>query len=248
MPSKVKVLSARRAYEFSPDDLRLTLLSVSAVIERIQDTFKFQQALPGTPTPTFGPVPQTLPPGLAFGTGSFVSEETGVVPIRLLHFEPRRIVLDVAGHSSTIGPIYLYLTELLKGLVASDGTEAIGQYTRILDSSEITAKLSFPAGQTLAPALLDVFTAALGANGHGKVGVPTIGVQLQDPNAEFAGVTGGNQVGGPAIQLALRQGRQLSEQIYYSVAPLTTEAHIEYLAKLEGALSVQGELTSTSKQ
>src|SRR5258708_3755498 len=102
MPEQIAVLTSRRAYEFAADQLRLTILSTQPVYSQMQQAFQFQAVQVGTPQETFGPVPQTSPPGLVFGLGAAVSPEGQVIPIRALVFEPRRIVLDVAGPSQSV--------------------------------------------------------------------------------------------------------------------------------------------------
>jgi len=239
MPSEIKTLSARRAYEFRPDDLRLTLLSLVPIVEAIQEALKFQAASVGTPAPTFGAVAQTLPPGIIFQVGSFVSEEVGIIPIRLLHFEPRRIVFDVAGPSSSIGPIFMYVQRLITelGLKASDGSPAIGPPSHVRDSSELSVHLAFHINAVLPNGTEAIFSDALGITAKPHIVVPTFTFQVEAEDAEYRGTDQVNQVNGPMVQLALRQGTIPSEGVYYSTAPLTSDAHIAYLTRLEEALS-----------
>ena len=96
MLEQVKLLASRRAYEFRPDDLRLSTLSIKPVQEQIQRLFQFQTAVMGSPMPTFGEVPATYPPGFVFNMGTWIAEDKQIIPIRLLHFEQRQIVIDVA--------------------------------------------------------------------------------------------------------------------------------------------------------
>lgn len=79
MPQDIKLIASRRAYEFPPDALRLTMLSLAPIVQRLQEIFAFQFAQVGTPSPTFGPVAQTLPPGLVFTMGTFASEDFNLV-------------------------------------------------------------------------------------------------------------------------------------------------------------------------
>src|SRR5437764_371982 len=106
MLEQVKIITGRRAYEFRPDDLRLSLLSTKIVQEQIQQLFQFQTSAMGTPAPMFGDVPVTYPPGFVFDVGVWLSPDEQLVPIQFLHFEQRRIVIDVAGSSIAIPHIF----------------------------------------------------------------------------------------------------------------------------------------------
>src|SRR5258708_28360188 len=102
MLEQVKLLTSRRAYEFRPDDLRISMLSTKPVQEQIQQLFQFQTAMMGTPIATFGDVPVTYPPGFVFDMGVWISQDKQIIPIRFLHFEQSRIVIDVALPASAI--------------------------------------------------------------------------------------------------------------------------------------------------
>src|SRR5229473_6611130 len=107
MLEHVKLLSSRRAYEFRTDNLRLSMLSIKPVQEQIQQLFQFQASVMGTPMATFGDVPIAYPPGFVFDMGVWISQQDKqLIPIRLLHFEQRRIVIDVTGPSSAITAIF----------------------------------------------------------------------------------------------------------------------------------------------
>ncbi len=139
MPEQVKVLASRRAYEFSPDSLRLTMLSVQVVQQQIQQLFGFQSVAIGSPIPTFGEVPATYPPGVVFNLGVWIHQEEHIVPIRFLHFEQNRIVIDIAGPTAAIDEIAERLFHFLSGLRSPDGSPVVGGPERILNYSEITA-------------------------------------------------------------------------------------------------------------
>ena len=86
----VSIISARRSYEFPQDGIRLTLLSTQPVVAFIKDAFSFEFAAVATPMETFGPIPNTLPPGVVFNYGIAPSPEESGTPIRFLHIEQRR--------------------------------------------------------------------------------------------------------------------------------------------------------------
>src|SRR5215204_4310238 len=114
MPDRVRILSARRAYEFGRDDLRLTMLSSLEIRQRIQQQFNFEVAQVATPVQTFGPVPTSLPPGLVFDVGSArLPEGPSVLPIRFIHFEALRIVIDAVGPSASIDLVFDQIKEIV---------------------------------------------------------------------------------------------------------------------------------------
>jgi len=65
MTEQIKLIAARRSYEFRPDDLRLSLVCTQPVQQVIQQTFSFTNVQIGTPLPMVEEVPATIPPGSA---------------------------------------------------------------------------------------------------------------------------------------------------------------------------------------
>src|SRR5713226_7710191 len=127
MLEQVKILTSRRAYEFSADAIRLTMLSIQPVQQQIKQLFDFQSAIIGSPMPTFGAVPATYPPGLVFNLGVWIHQEEHIVPIRFLHFEQNRIIIDVAGPTTAIDGIADRLFHFLSGIQAADGSPIVGE-------------------------------------------------------------------------------------------------------------------------
>ncbi|MGH2496710.1 MAG: hypothetical protein ACRDIV_18570 [Ktedonobacteraceae bacterium] len=234
MPENIKILSSRRAYEFRPDDLRLTTLSVKPVQEQIQQFFQFQSSALGTPMQTFGEVPVTYPPGFVFNMGVFLSEEKQIVPIRFLHFEPSRIVIDVAGPSTAIDSIAERLFQLFEGLQAADGTPVFGEPVRIFNYSEITAQFSVSLSKLFASHVSELFTKMLnrGKDNEQLIIVPSLMLQAfaHDEQYEVA-------LDPHSFSLTLRAGTNVEEHVYYSIAPLDSEEHLSYLRALEEALT-----------
>jgi len=237
MPEKVKVLTSRRAFEFQPDDLRLSLLSIKPVQEQIQKLFQFQVALMATPMQTFGEVPPIYPPGLVFDMGVWLSPEQQLIPIRFLHFEQNRIVIDVAGPSTALIGIFEQLQHFLSQLRAPDGTPAVGKPERVLDYSEITAHFPFLLKDFFASPLRKLFSSLTGESDQSKdlVIVPTFVVQSHTGNQILSSAY--NPKEPRAFTFALREGTQPAERIYFSGAPLDSEAHLSYLNQLEEVLS-----------
>lgn len=233
-----KLITSRRAYEFRMDDLRLSVLCLPDVYGRIQQMFSFEAAVVGTPQETFGPVMATLPPGLVFNIGVVQSDLGPATPIRFLHFEPRRIVVDVAGPSSSIDLIFAALRQEFERLVSSDGSPAIGDVERVLDYSEYSGRFGFSLGDVLNPELTDLFLGVAGGEGRREqenVVLPTISLGVNRPDEEYGGLAA--EAGSRRLQVALRAGTRPEEGIGFSGAPLDSEGHRAYLDRLETVLA-----------
>lgn len=235
MLEQIKVVTSRRAYEFRPDDVRLSALCTKPVQEQIQKLFQFQAAVMGTPIATFGEVPATYPPGFVFNMGVWVTPDEQLVPIRFLHFEQYRIVIDVAGTSDALTPIFERLQQFLSGLNAPDGSPVIGEPEHILDFSEITAKYPFPLDAVLSQPFSKALKAVSGINtSSNMILIPLFTVQPFPVNQKVAAIPGPNTHS--AFTFALRSGTQPEDHIYISSAPLDSETHLSYLNELEAAL------------
>ncbi len=232
MPEQIKILSSRRAYEFQQDNLRLSILCTKPVQEQLQELFRFQTSVMGSPTPTFGDVPATYPPGIVFDMGVWISSNEQLVPIRFLHFEQRRIVIDVAGPSSAITAIFDRVREFFSVLHAPDGSPVVGEPERILDYSEITVQYPFSLDVMIAEPFRKILNTALSENRNtSNLMIPTFSVQFYPAEQELAHVPSINDI--HALTLALRAGTKPQEHIYFSGAPLDSETHLRYLDELE---------------
>lgn len=236
MLEQIKILSSRRAYEFRQDDLRLTMLSTKLVQQQFQELFHFQASVMGSPIPTFGDVPATYPPGFVFDMGAWISPDKQIVPIRLLHFEPRRIVIDVTGSSTSITAIFEQVKNFFSDLRAPDGSPVIGEPERILDYSEITAQYPFSLEVLIAEPVRKLLKGVLpeSDNAHNEM-VSTLSVQVCPTNDELANVPSLNSV--HILSFALRAGTRPQDHTYLSSAPIDSETHLCYLHKLDASLS-----------
>lgn len=229
MPEEIKVLAARRIYEFRPDDLRLAVLSTQAMRSKIQSQFGFQQALLGAAVQIFGPI-DVSGQGFTFATGSVAHSDGEVTPIRFLQIEPTRIVIDVAAPSKAIDPIFRTLVNVLGEAKVPDGSPAIGKPTQHLDYSELSARLAFPIEAILAPRVPSVLTDVVGRNTEIAA---AIYVQSLAPGEAYPGFPPQDSA---ILRIAPRQGFPIKEQVYFSSAPVDSDRHVDYLTKLEAAL------------
>src|SRR5260370_38928291 len=195
MLEQVKILTSRRAYEFTPDALRLSSVSIQPVQRQIQQLFNFQSSAIGSPMPMFGEVPTTYPPGIVFNLGAWIYQQESIVPIRFLHFEPNRIVIDIAGPTAAIDGIADRLFHFLSGLQAADGTPIVGEPVSVLDYSEITAQFPYPLDVIFSKPLLRVLGKTMGiAVGNTSMTlVPSVVIQIAPTDVVLSAVPSGNR-------------------------------------------------------
>lgn len=236
MPKNIKILTSRKGYEFAPDGLRLSMISTKPIIAHIQQLFQFQVATIGSPIATFGEVPQTFPPGVIFDHGVGISQEKEVVPIRFLHFEPQRIVIDTAGRSSDVDELFKQLMHAFDETRVPDGSPVIAKTERVLDYSEISAQFSFALETLVAPPLWKLLRKTMSTSVSEKD-------SLLVPSLSFSLFSSKQRTGNPpgthdahSFTLTVRAGTYPKERIYFSSAPIDSSAHLACLEELENSL------------
>lgn len=228
-----KIISARRSYEFGPDQLRLSMLTIEGVRESVKDLFHFEQVTLGSPPQTFGRVPATIPPGLVYNYGAVVVDEEVLIPIRFLHFEANRIVIDVGGPSSALDVIFQQLQALLSGLKAPDGSPIIGEPVAILDRSELHVSLPFPSQVFLVSSISEVLSRFL-LDDTNQVLMSSLRARAALPDTVFHREAHNEW---KAFTLEVRSGTTPNEHTYYSAAPLQTSEHLRMIRELQAALA-----------
>ena len=233
-----RVLGARRAYQFPPDAIRLTVLTLPAVVAAVRGAFGFGGAQVGMPLPLFGDIPSTIPPGVVFNYGSYSSADGKTIPIRLLHFEPFRVVIDVAYTSDAIEPIFQYLRQVLVPFSAPDGGAAIeGEPASILHHSELTFRLAVDPLVWLGRAPWGDLFHPLAADEAIIATVSLAKVRRQAPLAPMG-------VASPSVAtIELRQGSRPGDGAFYSAAPMPTSDHQAALEAIVAALSPEAQVT-----
>ena len=228
MPQDVTLYSARRSYEFAVDDIRLTMLT--ALQSLIHQTFSFQVAQIGTPTPTFGEVPITSPPGIVFGNGAFLGLDGSYVPIRFLHIEPRRIVIDVAAKTQAIDAVFERLREIFAEVRSPDGAPVLGEPASIRDSSEIGVRLpTSPIALIPEPIRSIVHEVLQQTSGSSDVVlVPMLRIIGQSPANEY----GTHIAPYPAFQIEPRGGSDVGANHFFSLAPLSSDEHMAVFQRI----------------
>jgi hypothetical protein len=229
---QLKILTARRAYEFRPDDLRLSVLSVVQVHQQIQQLFSFQVAAVGTPQQTFGPVPNTMPPGLVLDFGATQTPENIPTPMRFLHFEPQRIVIDVAGPSSAIDWTYEQLQRVLTAMQAPDGSPVLGEPERVREYSEISVHLGFGFEKLVGGPVFELAQKTF-AEDHREVLPMGVKFDAVDPDNKVEPGRIGLHSYSRGNSIELRAGTRPEDKVFLSVAELPTDQHIAWLESLE---------------
>ena len=226
MPENVKLISARRTYEFRQNELRLTMLSLATIRERIQEAFGFDTNEIQTPPAVFDTVPATMPPGVVFQVGGASLPDRTVVPVRFLHFEPRRIVIDVSGPSSALDLVFDQLKRELAEVRTPDGSLALGEPWRVWDYSELSGRMSFRLNKLFNERLLEHAKNLFSSDGAAREARP-LGLRFISPDGP-----GGVEL--PDIYtLEFGDASQLEEEIYTSRADLPTDRHLAWLEDLE---------------
>jgi len=233
-----KLLSSRRAYEFAPDMLRLTTLSIKPVMDALKDAFSFQVMLIGSPLPIFGDVPATIPPGVVFNYGFFNLGVDAPVPIRFLHFESARITVDVAGPTSACAGVFELIERSMRDMRAADGSPVIGTPARTLDGSEYSFELGVDSTSLILPDIRDLaqglFLGQPGAQDGAQL-IVSLRMHFQMPDAPFPGSAQNPDPFG--LHLEYRAKTKPEDHHYFSYAPADNETHLAYLHRLGDLLS-----------
>ena len=167
--------------------------------------------------------------------GVWVSDQGELVPIRMFHFEQRRIVIDVAAASTFIDGIYDVLRGVLTLFNTADGAPAVGEHNAALNYSEITARLSFPAEALLPPPVVSAFRNALALSADAEPSIlPVFHALPWRADAEVSGTPTQDSL---TLTLSPRAGTHLRDRVYFSSAPLDSSSHLTYLTSLDEALS-----------
>lgn len=236
-PDDMTLLSSRRAYEFDVDDLRITVVTLPPVQALIREAFNFESVDVRRPVQTFGPVPRTIPPGVVFDVGMAVLESDEAVPIRFLHFEQRRIVIDIVGPSSAIDEVFARLSDLLEQVPLPSGIQALKTPARVLDWSEYTFRAPGALSRMVNTSAWRAFSDALRQSAPREVGmtvVPVIAAQIVPEDAEYGGAFTLLNTG--QLRLATRAGSNPRDHVIFSGAPLSSDDHRAYLRQIATVL------------
>jgi hypothetical protein len=235
MPQDLTILTSRRAYEFRPDDIRLTMLTLPVIQQALTATFNFQNVGVGTPQPTFGDVPVTVPPGWAGDLGMMAAEDGQPIPVRFIHFEPRRIVIDIGAPSHFLDRAYELVREVTDVYQAPDGRPVLGNPVAIKDYSEVTARLDLDPLSLFPAPLVELLRKTMNApvDRSDSTLVPTIYVSSASNTAEFPGSVRPDST---VLQLSLRLGSRPGALMYFSGAPVESDLHLTYLNDLESTM------------
>jgi hypothetical protein len=215
------------------------MLCTDGVAQRVGAAFKFQMITVAKPMAFFGEVPDAVPPGLVYNVGSFRAQDGKTIPIRFLHFELARVVLDIAADSNYLDEAFSQLKAALTGLEAADGSPVLGPHEGTSDYSEVSCHLNFPVTRLLPGETNDALSAVVR---DGQVLVPAMVFSVQEP-----GPYDPPQFASDQFTVQLRAGVDIAEQVYFTNGPVRSSEIKALLAKLERALSPQAEAGAKSQ-
>jgi len=142
------------------------------------------------------------------------------VPIRLLHLEPARVVIDVAYSSDVIEPIFQRLREVARQFQAPDGGPSIeGEPQHVRDHSELTFRVAANPLLWLSTAPWQQLVGPLDVDERIIATVALAKVNSRSPLVPIS-------AGAPTVaSVELRQGTAPDDGVFYSAAPLRTAEH-----------------------
>ncbi|MCY0897388.1 MAG: hypothetical protein OWU33_00395 [Firmicutes bacterium] len=233
----ITLISARKSFEFPVDGLRLTAISTPDTLEAIRNLCHFTLVQIARPMETFGPVPKVFPPGVVFNSGYWAEAEGRSVFIRFLHVEQTRIVIDVAGPSDALNGLSQAIFNVIRrtARVFDDGpvlTDPIAE----LDYSEMTIQLPGPLTLILPAPLRELFL-NFSANEGNHTLLSSLFISQHLSNVPYEGDRLSSPIISQGYRLSLRKGTVPEQYVYFSGAPLNTEAHRDYLTKLHGIVT-----------
>src|SRR6266566_4837247 len=128
------------------------------------------------------------------------------------------------------------LFHYLSGLQAADGSPVVGEPERVLDYSEITAQFPYQLDAIFSKPVRRLLskTIGIGAADKSMTIIPNLAIQAFHTGEVLAAVPSANDP--HAFTFTLRPGTRPEEHIYFSGAPLRSEAHLAYLDELATSL------------
>ncbi len=229
MPELLAVTVGRRSYEYGLDRIRLSVICTDRVLGAIAEAFHFQVRAIATPPATFAVPDSTSPPGAIFQNGQLEDQGAPLVPIRGLYFEPRRIVVDIAGHNELAERVHVRLMDILAGIPVEEGQPIMGQLRSRRDYSELVVRMASDLSTTISPGLRDALQPAADRD---QILVPAVYVTIQPTADDYRGLV----IGEPIYSIQQRAGTPAEAHEWFSGAPLDSREHLRYLTRLERAV------------
>ncbi len=230
MKGDVRVLAARRFYNFTGDAIQVAAFALSDIQQLFRSAFEFQTP-PLQGAVAQGGVIQVGGPAFTFQSGRF-STKAGPIPIRYISFEPSRLTVDIIGPTAAIEALYRTIREVLDPLTVGGSPVIVGEAARFEDVSELTVQLDIDLVNLVDPRAYEIAEKRLPRD-SGQSLAMTLRLEVVNPNEAYPGG------GGVAQQhlLQVRAGTRPADRVVFTLAPLGTEAHTDYLRDLERAVA-----------
>lgn len=227
MPENIRIISARVSLRFKTDQVELDRLHLPDVMGTITQRFQFEKGV--NPIAVDG-ARGIASPNLTFANGVYDDGEKSVV-VREIGFSATSISIHVVGESECLMQVY----RELRGLFSEEQSPIHGEYIKKFDHSEISAKLAFPYKDVVPPWLRG---AVQSATNQGDNLVATLTMTLLRPDERYPG--DGFPVSTRQWVLSPRVDSEVDDRVFYSAAPLTTDEHLAYLARIEETFLLSG--------
>lgn len=220
------IVTARRIYEFPVDKVRLSALSTPVVQARLREAFAFQTSSSSTPFPGAGAA-AAAQFAVLLTWGSYTAANGALAPIRFVQFGPTQMIVDVVGPSSIVELVCQELVTVLTSVELVVGEPILGEPSGVRDYSELTFAAGFDLMRMLRPEIRGVLAAQLASELIGREVVPGLTFQSVPGDTVYSGPAGAEQ-----YVLQVRAGSRPGDHVVFSAAPLSTDAHSQYVDAL----------------
>lgn len=173
--------------------------------------------------------------------GGTLENETEPVAIPRVVVEERRILLSVDGSSKQADQVYEHLGKFLAALAGLEATE-FQEFRHKSEESEVVAELDFAFERLVSNPVWEFMRTEIPAAASTEIfSTSTVPAHFSffveyQPTDEWLS-SHRISLARKEFSLEPRIGHPLEEQIYFSKAPLDTEAHLSLLGRIEDLLS-----------
>jgi hypothetical protein len=223
-------ISVKQFRIFRPDTLPFPLLRTGSGVEALKTMLRFREAI-------IDPASSDI----AFNGGD-VQDGTRFIVVNSLQVNPQRMILDVAADSASANLAFQAVAAVFAQLGRAFGGVEAQEPLVFTEETTCVARLAFQWTELLSDKFADFVSAnvlpqASTPNGDASVS----GLQLRlliKYDAKNAALHDYNVfLGNKALVVEPRENLPLSERIYFTSSPLSSDEHLRLLEELEGSLA-----------
>lgn len=220
------------------DSIPLHILSAPSAIEEMVSSFRFEKQDLGLPLPRIA-VAGTLQ-NVAFLNGEFIADDDSTVVIQSVEFESRRILIRIFGTSAQADSFYLSLKDLLINRIVK-GEKELPEFIIKAEETTCLVNLDFEFSQIYQQGVKRFLTDNLSnAASEPKLSATTqpirfavrISYDVMDRNIKDHGIT----VNPKEFVIEPRSNTPISDRIYLTKSPFSTDRHLQLLEEFESLL------------